>query len=71
MSMHIYEQPGRKIVFAHPQAGNRADQEIAKKYLKVGETYTVEKTVIGTWATSVYLKEVPKIGFNSMMFDEV
>ena len=70
MSIRIYGKPGRKIVFAHPQAGNRADQEIAKKYLEVGKTYTVKKTIIDTWITFVYLEEVSEIGFNSRMFDE-
>lgn len=39
--------------------------------LKLGETYTVEKTEVHSWHTKVFLKEFPGVEFNSAWFEEV
>jgi hypothetical protein len=67
--MDIYSKKGTKVIFNHPQAGYSHHIETAKKYLKIGEEYTVEKTAVGHFHTDVYLQEFPNIAFNSVMFD--
>ena len=68
--MEINAPKETKVIFAHPNSGYSGDQERARKHLKVGATYTVERTEIHSWSTSVYLKEVPGVGFNSVHFKE-
>lgn len=69
--MNIHAKRGTKIVFAHPKSGYECHQKCAKKHLIEGTAYTVETTVVRGWHTDVYLQEVPDIGFNSVLFDEV
>lgn len=71
MSMNIYAGHGTKVVFANPLDGYPHDQDMAAKHLTVGETYTVDHTDVRDWYTNVFLVEVPKVVFNSVMFDDV
>lgn len=68
--MNIYAKSGHKVIFKHPNYGYENDQETARKHLKVGGKYTVENTSVDTWKTDVYLKEVPGIAFNSVLFED-
>jgi len=68
--MDIYAKPGTEIIFNHPSNGYDHDQEEAKNHLILGSVYTVERTVVHSWHTDVYLKEVPGISFNSVLFDD-
>jgi hypothetical protein len=68
--MNIRAKKGTKVVFAYPDAGYPFDQEFAKKHLVAGETYTVEKTVIRSCETDVFLKEFPDMSFNSVLFTD-
>lgn len=67
--MDIYAKSGVKIKFSHPTSGLDGHQETANKHLSVGNSYTVEKTIVGGWHTDVFIKEVPGVAFNSVMFD--
>jgi hypothetical protein len=69
--MRIDCSVGTKVRYAFEQNGYNGDQIYAKKYLKVGETYTVDYTVIHSSTTDVYFKEIPGHGFNSVLFEEV
>jgi hypothetical protein len=69
--MNIYAKKGDKVVFSNPDAGYAPDQESAQKHLEVGKIYTVKRTIPGSWRTTVILKEVPSIGFNSCLFDDI
>ena len=40
-------------------------------HLKIGEIYTIERAEIHSWHTKIFLKEIPRIEFNSVWFDEV
>jgi hypothetical protein len=71
MSMDIHAKPGTKIKFAFPNAGYEPDQELARKHLKVGKIYTVAYTSVHRNYTNVYLKEVPGVKFNSVLFNDV
>jgi hypothetical protein len=68
--MDIYSPEGTKVIFNHPQSGYNHHIETAKKHLEVGKEYTVDHTYVGDWHTDVYLKEIPEVAFNSVMFDE-
>ncbi len=68
--MDIYAKKGHKIIFSSPTAGYPNHQETAAKYLTVDNVYTVDYTDVGGWHTDVYIKEVPGVAFNSVMFDD-
>ena len=61
--------PGDRVKFAHSDAGYPLDQQTADKHLVVGQTYTVDSVEVGNWHTDVWLREVPGVAFNSVMFD--
>lgn len=67
--MKIDAQKGTKVVFMYPNNGYSHDQEIARKHLEKGKEYTVAQVDVGRYETDVYLKEVPGIVFNSVMFE--
>lgn len=69
--MNIYAPPGSKIKYSEFNNGYRYDKNIAEKHLIRGEIYTVLRTDVSNYHTSVYLVEVPNIGFNSVMFSDV
>ena len=66
--MDIYAKEGTKIKYTG-LGGCDSHKEHADKHLKIGHTYTVDYTVVGSWHTNVFLKEVPKQGFNSVLFE--
>lgn len=70
-TMRIDAPPGTKVRYSFEQNGHPHDQNQAKTFLKVGETYTVSRTDIHQWTTDVYLVEVPIACFNSVLFEEV
>ena len=59
-----------KLIFTC-NGGYDYQQEKAKKYLKVNNTYTLDYCEVGECMSYVYLKEVRGIGFNSVMFDSI
>ena len=69
--MRIDAPYGTKVKFTHPTYGWPGDIKQAERYLKLGQIYTVLRTVIYDSSTTVYLEEIPRIGFNSVQFDEV
>lgn len=70
IGMNIYALPGSKVIFAYPDSGYESDQERAKKYLKVGEIYTIKEIRVHDWSTEVFLEEVPGVAFNSVLFND-
>jgi len=72
MSMNIYAaKKGVMVVFNHPKAGYPLHQKTAAAHLIVGQVYVVERVEVGSWHTDVWLKEVPDVRFNSVLFDDV
>lgn len=69
--MNIYALKGHKVKCCTLSAGYNYHQEIAEKYLEIDKEYTVEKTIVDSWYTDVYLKEFPDIKFNSVFFEDV
>ncbi|MEI7620003.1 MAG: hypothetical protein WCJ57_00340 [Candidatus Falkowbacteria bacterium] len=57
-----------KVTAISAENGYSNDQENVKKYLKIGDEYTVTEVNVKSWMTEVYLQEVPGIKFNSVNF---
>jgi hypothetical protein len=69
--MNIYANPGAKVTFSHPNNGYEHHQATAAKHLTVGSTYTVENTEVGDSSSVVFLKEIPGVAFNTVLFEDV
>jgi hypothetical protein len=69
--MNIFTGQGSRVRFSHPDYGYPADQERARRYLVLDNIYTVDEIYAGSFSTTVFLKEVPFIGFNSVLFEDV
>jgi hypothetical protein len=67
--MDIFKKPGTKVIYKYPNWGYKCDQEKAKELLDLEREYTIEKISVGNYYTSVYLKEVPGVAFNSVLFE--
>lgn len=68
--MNIYATEGTEVKYTG-EGGYKADQDYANKYLTLGETYTVDYTIVHDWYTDVYLKEVRgMVCFNSALFEQ-
>ncbi|MFY8187672.1 MAG: RNA-binding domain-containing protein [Flavobacterium sp.] len=63
--MNIYALQGHKVICVE------LNDENAKKYLKIGEIYTVRKTIVYNYLTDVYLQEIKGCFFNSVIFEDV
>ena len=59
---------GDKIIYSNPNAGYDYDRDLAKKWLKLNEVYTIANIVVGDWRTDIYLEEKEGIKFNSVSF---
>jgi len=68
--MNIYAVNGHKVRFLGKN-GYDYELEQAMKVLEVNKEYTVERTEVHDWSTTVYLIEVPNVGFNSVQFEDV
>jgi hypothetical protein len=57
------------VVFAFPNNGEQVDKDrLGRLGLKVGAEFTVEKTEIGGFSTTLYLREFPGERFNTVNF---
>lgn len=69
--MDIYSPAGTKIKYSRPNCGYLWDQVLAAQHLVPRRVYTVEMTDVDHSHTTVYLKEVPGVGFNSVLFENL
>lgn len=69
--MNIYAEYNDKVECSTLDGGYDFDQEVARKYLVIGNIYTIEETDVDNWHTDVYLQEFPGIKFNSVFFEDV
>ena len=71
--MYIYAEEGTKVIVTEDSIKNGYYyvEEHAREFLKVGETYTIKKTIVYGWYTDVHLKEFPKEKFNSVSFEDI
>lgn len=68
--MNIYAKEGDKVICSTHNAGYDIEKEKVKKYLVIGQEYTIDCTVVDNWSTDVYLQEFPDIPFNSVFFED-
>jgi hypothetical protein len=68
--MNTDAKPGAKVVYAYPEFGNEYEQAEANANLELNKTYTVSRVAEGDWSSTVFLVEVPEIGFNVVMFED-
>ena len=59
------------VRYAHPENGYPCERELARRFLKLGKTYTVTHTEVNPWSTEFSLLECSGLNFNSVLFDEV
>ena len=71
-TMNIHAKQGTKITVTTKSIlnGYANVSDHAKKHLKVGEVYTIDRVVVHSWYTNVYVKEIPGERFNSVSFTE-
>lgn len=67
-TMKLETKNGSKVIFKYPENGKRSDSDLAAKYLKVDEIYTVKNISIGGSSSAVELTEVPGVTFNTVQF---
>ncbi len=65
--MNIYSKRGDKVVFTG-QNGYDSDQQLARRYLTVGETYEVEEMELHNFSSSVKFVGYQPF-FNTVMFE--
>jgi len=72
MTMNIYAEKGDKVKVTEESIRNGYDhvRELAEKYLQVGQTYTINYTVVGGFQNEVYLQEIPDVAFNAVQFED-
>jgi hypothetical protein len=68
--MNIYALEGHKVKCETLEAGYDYDKEIAKRHLELSKEYTIDYTIVDSWSTDVYLKEIPNQRFNSVFFED-
>lgn len=59
---------GSEVVFSYPENGRECDVLHAAKHLVVDRTYTVEAISIGNSTSSIELKELKGVEFNTVQF---
>jgi len=66
--MDIRAKYGTKVFVTEKslENGYESDSDQAKKYLKIGEIYTVDYTDVDRCSTDVHLIEFPNVSFNSV-----
>lgn len=69
--MNVFAEKGDKIICRHTIAGYDRDKELGRKYLKLGEVYTVEDAVAFDSTSYVWLKEIPNIKFSTIHFADL
>ena len=73
-SMNIYALPGHRVIFCkYPPMGYTSIEDIVniKTQLELGKEYTVARTSVARSWTTVFLKEIPGIGFDHLLFKDV
>jgi hypothetical protein len=67
--MNIYASNGFQVVCADNP--NTSDNEKVSKHLEVGKIYTVQRTIVSSWSTDVWLREIPGVSFGSSNFNDL
>ncbi len=70
--MNIYAKEGDKITVTEEtiKNGSNTDKRRAAKFLEIGKTYTIDCIVVMAWSSRVFIKELPKLPFNTVIFKD-
>lgn len=70
--MNIYGKEGSKIIITENTMnnGSELDKIQLKRHLEVGKVYTVKHIRVYSWYSTVMLKEVPFLEFNTINFED-
>lgn len=67
--MSIQTESGAKVTYAFPRNGYPGDQSLLERLgLTVGATYTVSHIDVNQSLSTLYLREYPGKGFNTVNF---
>jgi len=68
--MNIHAKEGDRIIVTEEtiKNGSDTDRKKAEKFLEIGKIYTVDSIVVMAWASRVFIKELPKRMFNTVLF---
>ena len=69
--MDIRAQSGDLVRYINFNAGKLSDLMECDRFLYRGGVYTVDHTEVRRFGSSVYLKDVPGVPFNTVMFEDV
>ena len=69
--MNIWNSSKRDVVCVRNEDNKFFGCDENSPMLEVGKTYTVEEVDVHGWHTEVYLKEIPDVPFNSVLFEEM
>jgi len=61
-------EKGEKVECVKTDGGYAHDELRGKKFLKIGNEYTVDRWYTNKKSTSVFFEEIPNISFNSIYF---
>jgi len=69
-SMSVNAQKGHKVIVTEKSIANGYpfDEEKARHFLRVGQTYTIEYMDVQDWSSTIILQEIPGVEFNSVHF---
>ena len=70
-NIHAQEAIKVKVTEESIKSGYKSVEKHARRFLKVGETYTIDCIIIHGWTTYVYLKDIPNQVFNSVSFEQI
>lgn len=69
-TMNIHSKKGDKVIVTEESIKNGFENSYSRTLLEIGKIYTVESIKIDNYNTHVFLQEIPKIGFNSVNFED-
>lgn len=69
-TMDIYTASGSTVLYTG-KGGYDSQKEYANRFLQSGTEYEVDRLEVGRSSSSVFLKEFPDKGFNSVHFKNV
>lgn len=67
----LHCEKGCKVTVSTFNAGYEMEKKTMEQLFKIGEIYTIDKVVVGSFYSNVYLMEFPGKKFNSVFFRRV
>lgn len=69
--MNLRTLPGSQVIFNASVDDDLPDAVKARAHLRVDDVYTVERVDVGNFYSEVFLREVPRVGFNTVLFRSI